>query len=544
VNCDFFSQGLFLNGLPGSGSCLRMSDNWLAGYTIGTVAYEFTISIVLEQLAGNLTNTPDQLNVNGTNAASGNASLYEILTLSPAALVATNANETVSAELLGDLGGFQAMPTLETQILFIPIPNATQTDSGSPSLWPILQMAEVSQDGSECDKPGVSFGGFEGQPNRCNEPAGTCLSNQLQDIIDADAARADMGHVPLHNLGGLGLGSPSLRDAQPSASQPSLKRLALPCTQLRNSIVTLVINADTLRFVKTFSSGFIAAVQLVDFNGAAVGGFEALSGNGRLIASIFNNGTLNADFWLSVTNCSQGVALVPSPGALAVPAGGQLNQSWPLSVEDDHALNRSCTVVLQNARFVVIDTKKVLFYTTATVYDTHPVLSGGAGATGPSGLGGGAASCADECQLLNLVCAFENWCLTQLVEGLVIYAVLIGFAAWVFKGGPCRIAAALSKQGSSSRVAPRDDDDPPPRRRHRRREADEEEEPPTNVWADSPPKPAKRSRRDDDEEERLERMFAGGEGHTRLAELLKQSAEEPEREKRRKARRGGRRARR
>lgn len=49
-----------------------------------------------------------------------------------------------------------------------------------------------------------------------------------------------------HNLASLGVagGPPSLRDAQQGASQPTLKRLALPTTALRNSLVALTLNAD------------------------------------------------------------------------------------------------------------------------------------------------------------------------------------------------------------------------------------------------------------------------------------------------------------
>jgi Male gamete fusion factor len=428
-----------MNGIPSSASCLRMSPNWFAGYAIGSASYEFTLSVSISQQAA-------AGGGGSSNATSNATSLLEVLTLSPAMLAAINVNETVSAELLGDLGGFQESVVLSDRMLFIPIPNATQTDSGPPGSWPILSLSDVSLDDSACNKPGTSFNAFYNQPNRCGQPAGTCLANQLQDIVDADQTRMAAGLMPQHNLAALGVGTPQLHDAQPGASQPSLKRLALPSVSLRNSIMVLAVNADSVVFLNNNAPGYIASAHLVDFNLRSVGSFTSLSGNGELMATIVNNSTIPANYYLSVVNCSAGVALVPSPGALAVAAGGSLNQTWPCSVEDDLAADRNCTIVLQNALFVVIDTKLVFFHTNATVYDTHPTLTGGGEATGPGSLGE-AATCATLCpQLLDLMCAAMNLCWMRLFEGLLIIAALCAFAYWIVRGGPCRVAASLQPE--------------------------------------------------------------------------------------------------
>jgi hypothetical protein len=196
-------------------------------------------------------------------------------------------------------------------------------------------------------------------------------------------------------------------------------------------------------------------VQVVDFNGRTVGGFVALSGNGRLSATIVNNGTIDASYYLSVVNCSAGVALIPSPGALAVAAGGVRTQQWACAVEDDAAAGRNCTVVLQDARFVTIDTRLVRFYTNATAYDAIPQLDGRAVGTGVGAPQGGSSSCAEQCPvLLDLLCCAVHFCWARLAQGLLLLAFLLAVAYWVFvRCGPCKLATLASRNLRGSKVA-------------------------------------------------------------------------------------------
>jgi hypothetical protein len=155
----------------------------------------------------------------------------------------------------------QETPVLSSKLLFIPRPKNASAGAGDPSRWPLLDVSAVSLDGSGCDKPGTGFSGFRNQPNKCGAPAGSCLANQLQDIVDADAVAMTAGNQPRANLAALGAGVPELHDAQPGAMSSEKKRLALPATQLRNSIVVLTLNADSVRFVVNFSPGRIISAE-------------------------------------------------------------------------------------------------------------------------------------------------------------------------------------------------------------------------------------------------------------------------------------------
>lgn len=203
--------------------------------------------------------------------------------------------------------------------------------------------------------------------------------------------------------------------------------------------------SQAIKFVVNVSPGRIVSASLLAFNGHNASGFVSLSGNGWLSATFANNGTIAAAFYVSVVNCSAGVALIASEGAVSVAAGGNATQMWPCSVEDSAAANRNCTIVLQNANFVVIDTKLVLFYTNSTQYDAIPTLNGIALGTGVGSLRSGGGSCASDCpNLLNLVCPLFANCWTRLFEGIMIYVALLGFAFWSLRCGPCRLASSLA----------------------------------------------------------------------------------------------------
>ncbi len=259
VNCNLFQSNLFLNGVPASASCLRNADLWYAAYTIGDASYEFVLTLTLTQAARNATGSAG-VSAPPPPASAAAAFTTEVLTLSPVTIVALNGAQTVGAELLGDLGGFQEMPVLSQKLLFIPRPT-NGSGAGDPGRWPLLDKSAVSLDGSGCDKPGTMFSGFRNQPNKCGVPAGSCLSNQLQDIVDTDAVAMADGRVPRHNVAGLDAGAPELHDALPGAPSADKKRLALPARQLRNSIVVLTLNADSVRFVVNFSPGRILSAE-------------------------------------------------------------------------------------------------------------------------------------------------------------------------------------------------------------------------------------------------------------------------------------------
>ena len=110
-----------------------------------------------------------------------------------------------------------------------------------------MDLTQVSLDGGQCNLIGTSFLAFRTQPGACGQPQGACLGNQIADLYRADSARIAAGQTPRNFLSAWGVGS--IRDPLAGSPQMGKKRLAIPATQLRNSVVSLSLSADSLKFV-------------------------------------------------------------------------------------------------------------------------------------------------------------------------------------------------------------------------------------------------------------------------------------------------------
>lgn len=58
-------------------------------------------------------------------------------------------------------------------------PGQPQNLGRNLSMWMLLERVRFSLDGVECNKIGVSYEAFNGQPNFCSSPFWSCLHNQL-----------------------------------------------------------------------------------------------------------------------------------------------------------------------------------------------------------------------------------------------------------------------------------------------------------------------------------------------------------------------------
>jgi hypothetical protein len=55
----------------------------------------------------------------------------------------------------------------------------------------IVEREQVTMSGGECDKIGTSYRAFQTQGSACNVPVDSCLTSQIKDVINQDAARTD-----------------------------------------------------------------------------------------------------------------------------------------------------------------------------------------------------------------------------------------------------------------------------------------------------------------------------------------------------------------
>lgn len=57
-----------------------------------------------------------------------------------------------------------------------------QSFGNNYSKWMLLERVRFTLDGLECNKIGVSYEAYRGQPNFCSSPFWSCLHNQLSDF--------------------------------------------------------------------------------------------------------------------------------------------------------------------------------------------------------------------------------------------------------------------------------------------------------------------------------------------------------------------------
>jgi len=67
---------------------------------------------------------------------------------------------------------------------------------GSTAYTLLLDREQVSLTGDVCDRVGTSYQAFQTQGNQCNSPVGTCLRNQIKDLLMADNAAVSNGQPP------------------------------------------------------------------------------------------------------------------------------------------------------------------------------------------------------------------------------------------------------------------------------------------------------------------------------------------------------------
>ncbi|CAI5513237.1 unnamed protein product [Closterium sp. Naga37s-1] len=343
LDCSLWRQKLFFGGVPSSSHCLRFNDTWYPTYRIGVASLVFQIQITISKL---LSDTHEQ----------------ETLILSPTAPVAVNPSQSLSATLVGDFLTYTQLPNLSDRLLSVPLQPGSPTFgrfTSDTSGWQLVDKERYSLDGSECSKVGTSFSAFRFEPDRCQRSVGSCLSNQLLDFAQEDAQRVAQGLDPIYALSSLG---PITTLESPNGSLS----IALVVTQRLNSLITLEIAADDVTFIKNRSPGRIVSV--------AAPLFEAMSSEGRVDIRIANSGSLDADFTLTIQNCSSGVLPIPAQER-SIAAGATAAFTFLLQLQDSLESQRSCLVVLYDAISSVADVAPLAFTTNATV-DNRGAQSG------------------------------------------------------------------------------------------------------------------------------------------------------------------------
>lgn len=336
LSCDLFGDAQ-------SAHCLRMDPLWYAAFELEPPQLYFTITVKVTKVGA----------IGDGDTVSDDVTS---LVLGPQSPGASTADGAVTARLLGDFASYtEEQPDLgATKMLFVPSqPTSHSRYQAGTASWLLVDKNEVTIDGTECNKVGTSYSAFKHQSSRCDNVAGSCLGNQLEDMQLADEQRMRNGGRPQRRVSAFG-------DFAPYADSSGRQYVAFTTRSRRASVVTLTLAADDIRFVIAESSGRIESVL--------VRSFEAQSGDGELHALVTNTGRMNADYSLRI-ECSRGI-LGMEARQLSLTPSEQRSVKFAVYTESEAAAAYTCLVrLVGEARQTLLDEKRVNFTTTARIDD-------------------------------------------------------------------------------------------------------------------------------------------------------------------------------
>ncbi|TYG43507.1 hypothetical protein ES288_D11G022700v1 [Gossypium darwinii] len=268
---------------------------------------------------------------------------------------ATSKDNFLKVNLIGDFVGYTSIPTFEDFYLVIP----RQGSPGQPndlgrnlSMWMLLERVRFTLDGVECNKIGVSYDAFNGQPNFCSSPFWSCLHNQLWNFWEADQNRIKRGQVPLYGV----QGKYERINEHPDAGSHSF---SIGVTEVLNTNLLIELRADDIDFVFQRSPGKIMSVTVPTF--------EALTQFGVATITAKNTGEVEASYSLTF-DCSKGVAHMEEQFFIMKPKEISA-RSFKVYPTTDQAARYVCSAILKDSEFSEVDRAECQFSTTATVFE-------------------------------------------------------------------------------------------------------------------------------------------------------------------------------
>ena len=320
--------------------CLEFSDIYFAGYEIVSYQFGYDIDVTLKY------------DLNGIEKE-----IKETITVNRRAFD----NGIVHAKIIGDFLPSINPPDIVNKVLFVPDRNFNSTDSqtnmtNSTSIsqeehdisanWIVVERDLVSFSGDECDKIGVGYKAFHSQANRCDVEAGTCISNQILDLIEKDKEKQESSKPTdflLKDKGNfIGI-----------TNDDDFTKLELIFEDIFTTLVSIEIEADDFVFVTNLGKASIVSLEVKDF--------EAQKELGQLLAQVKNTGDNKAEFEISV-KCSDQLEAVPSK-KISMDTSETANIKFTFSSFTSLEAEHVCELFVSNSRGKIVDSKQVSFKT-------------------------------------------------------------------------------------------------------------------------------------------------------------------------------------
>jgi hypothetical protein len=322
-----------------TGHAMRLGTVYFEGYEIGEYLKSYEIAVKIYEgttLLHQFTVSPNKPYFYLHQAASGLSS-------------------PIKAALVGDMDAYEGAMELDNYILYIPV---------SPPDHPFVQdyqnnmllvpREEVSKDGGEADKVGVSFHTFRLLGSDCKvSEAGDGLGNQLYNKHNSDLAKLTMN--PEAETTYLVSGKKAFKG---SLTPDRPKVLTRTIGQINNSLVTLTVNPAQISIIENEAVGYIKEVYVKTFT--------SMSNDGVLTAIIKNAGTVRTNYVVTVTPDAAGSAYILNaipPQARTLNPNEETTFKFDISTVQNLDASHSLIVTLQVPSGRKFDFVKVYFDT-------------------------------------------------------------------------------------------------------------------------------------------------------------------------------------
>ncbi|KAL2551005.1 Protein HAPLESS 2 [Forsythia ovata] len=327
---NFFDK--LMKGKANTAHCLRFPGDWFHVFGIGHRSIGFSIRIEVKTRTKTL----------------------EVI-VGPENRTAISSDNFLRVNLIGDYIGYTDIPQFDEFYLVIPRqdgPGQPQNLGSNFSTWMLLERVRFTLDGLECNKIGVGYEAFNGQPNFCSAPFWSCLHNQLWNFWDADQNRISRNQIPLYCV----QGRFERINQHPDAGS---RAFSVGITEVLNTNILVEFSADDIEFVYQRSPGKILGITIPTF--------EALTQFGTATITTKNIGELEASYSLTF-DCSSGVSQMEEQFYIMKPTE-VTTRSFKLYPTTDHAAKYVCAAILKDSAFSEVDRAECQFTTTTTVLD-------------------------------------------------------------------------------------------------------------------------------------------------------------------------------
>ncbi|KAF2313240.1 hypothetical protein GH714_009938 [Hevea brasiliensis] len=332
---NFFDK--LIKGKANTAHCVRFPGDWFHVFGIGQRSIGFSVQIEVKS----------------------GSKVSEVI-VGPENRTVTSKDNFLRASLIGDFVGYSSLPSFEDFYLVIP----RQDEPGQPhdlgrnfSMWMLLERVRFTLDGFECNKIGVGYEAFNGQPNFCSSPFWSCLHNQLWNYRDADQNRINRKQIPLYGVEGRF----ERINQHPHAGTHSF---SIGITEVLNTNLLIELSADDIEYVYQRSPGKILNVTIPTF--------EALTQFGVATITTENTGKVEASYSLTF-DCSRGVSLMEEQFFIMKP-NELATRSFKLYPTTDQAAKYVCAAILKDSNFHEVDRAECQF-STATILDNGPQIT-------------------------------------------------------------------------------------------------------------------------------------------------------------------------